>query len=238
MIMLLLLNAPLQANAKDFATHGHVFTIFERDILEVINEQLQSKDLDALNKKMQTTTKNYVENPTEVKGITNYKKQRNNHNNGKITDASLPEVFYYDPTYTLDRDIFDAKGSLLHKSGKKVNPLEYIPLRENLLFINGDDQRQVALATALHHKKWKKEQKNKKNEQNRQNQKAYNDIKDIKIILTKGSPLKIQREHKIWIYFDQAGILTSKLGIKQVPALVEQDGLRLKITHIDPAGVF
>ena len=50
-----------------------------------------------------------------------------------------------------------------------------------------------------------------------------------KIILVKGSPLKLQRKEKIWIYFDQGGILTSKLGITQVPALVVQEGLQLKI---------
>ena len=57
----------------------------------------------------------------------------------------------------------------------------------------------------------------------------------LKIILVKGEPLKLQREQreqKIWIYFDQAGFLTQKLGIKEVPALVIQDGLRLKISVI------
>ena len=57
----------------------------------------------------------------------------------------------------------------------------------------------------------------------------------LKIILVKGEPLKLQRElkkQKIWIYFDQAGFLTQKLEIKEVPALVTQDGLRLKISII------
>ena len=70
-----------------------------------------------------------------------------------------------------------------------------------MLFIDGDDELQVKFALKG----------------------------QAKIILVKGSPLKLQRKEKIWIYFDQGGILTSKLGITQVPALVVQEGLQLKI---------
>jgi len=34
------------------------------------------------------------------------------------------------------------------------------------------------------------------------------------------------------MYFDQQGVLTTKLGIKAVPAIVEQSGLRLKVTEV------
>jgi len=37
---------------------------------------------------------------------------------------------------------------------------------------------------------------------------------------------------KINLYFDQEGVLTHKLGIKQVPALVTQVGHFLKIEEI------
>ena len=53
-----------------------------------------------------------------------------------------------------------------------------------------------------------------------------------KIILTSGKSLEIQRQYKVWIYFDQQEVLTKKLGIKAVPAIVEQDKLRLKITEV------
>jgi conjugal transfer pilus assembly protein TraW len=37
---------------------------------------------------------------------------------------------------------------------------------------------------------------------------------------------------KAWqlsVYFDQQGVLTTKFGITQVPALVSQEGMRLRI---------
>ena len=40
---------------------------------------------------------------------------------------------------------------------------------------------------------------------------------------------------KAWqvsVYFDQQGALTSKFGITQVPAMVSQEGLRLRIDEL------
>ena len=34
------------------------------------------------------------------------------------------------------------------------------------------------------------------------------------------------------VYYDQQGRLTRRLGIKQVPALVSQEGLRLRIDEL------
>jgi conjugal transfer pilus assembly protein TraW len=44
-----------------------------------------------------------------------------------------------------------------------------------------------------------------------------------KVILVKGSPLKLQERLDRPIYFDQYGTLATKLGIKQVPAIAFQD---------------
>ena len=43
---------------------------------------------------------------------------------------------------------------------------------------------------------------------------------------------------KFWripIYYDQHGLLTRRLGIAQVPALVSQEGLRLRIDELELA---
>ena len=34
------------------------------------------------------------------------------------------------------------------------------------------------------------------------------------------------------VYYDQQGVLTTRLGIRQVPALVTQDGRRLRIDEL------
>lgn len=127
-----------------------------------------------------------------------------------ISKAKNTREFFYDPTYVLQEDIKDHQGIIIHNKGTEINPLISTSLTQNLIFIDGDDDEQVELALKIREKK-----------QNR-----------LKIILVKGSPLKLQRKHKIWIYFDQAGFITQKLGISEVPALVEQYELSLKITII------
>ena len=47
-----------------------------------------------------------------------------------------------------------------------------------------------------------------------------------------GSYLDLMRRWKRPVFFDQQGQLTDKLGIRHVPALVTQDGKRLKIEEI------
>ena len=183
------------SEAKDFGIEGHSFKIIEADILKVIEQRLSEMDLEKLNQQMQEATKAYVERPKEATGI---------------VKALVSKVFYYDPSYQLKEDIYDHNHNLIYPKGTRVNPLSHIPLREELVFINGDDQNQVDMALLL------RKQKNNK----------------LKIILVKGSPLKIQRKHKIWIYFDQAGFITGKFGIKEIPTIVSQDGLKLKINVI------
>ena len=38
--------------------------------------------------------------------------------------------------------------------------------------------------------------------------------------------------YKVWFYYDQNGTYTSKLNIKHVPAMVEQEGTQIKITEL------
>jgi conjugal transfer pilus assembly protein TraW len=127
-----------------------------------------------------------------------------------IINAKENKEYFFDPTFILKEDLLDHKGQLIHKAGTKVNPLEQVPLSSDLIFINGDNLKQVEFALSHYEAKASK----------------------AKIILVKGAPMKLQKEHKIWIYFDQNGILTSKFGISQVPAVVRQDKLRLKISEV------
>ena len=53
-----------------------------------------------------------------------------------------------------------------------------------------------------------------------------------KLILTGGSPIKLEEEYKLDFYFDQRGVLIKQLGIKAVPAIVMQDGKVLKIREV------
>ena len=126
-----------------------------------------------------------------------------------VTKATDTKVFYNDPSIIAPNDLKDHTGRIFHKAGIKINPLSYRslskPIRlKPIIFIDGDDETQV---------KWAIEQKGK-------------------IVLTSGSPTQLMDELDRPIYFDQGGKLTSKLGIKHVPAIVTQEGMKLKITEL------
>lgn len=128
-----------------------------------------------------------------------------------VTDAKENREYYYDPTFILEEDIRDHKGQLIYAKGIEINPLSKMRFHNVLIFINGDNKEQIEYAFQ-----------------------QYKELQEkAKIILTRGSPTKLQKEHKdVLIYFDQFGSLTKKLGIEAVPALVKQDGLKLKINEV------
>jgi len=44
--------------------------------------------------------------------------------------------------------------------------------------------------------------------------------------------MDLMKRWQIRVYYDQQGSLTRRLGITQVPALVSQEGLRLRIDEL------
>jgi conjugal transfer pilus assembly protein TraW len=117
--------------------------------------------------------------------------------------------FYVDPSFTLDRNVTDAGGRLLFAAGTRKNPLDVVSLSTRLLFFDARDQRQVAQARGL----------------------LAGEVR-IKPILTGGSYLDLMKAWRRPVYYDQQGVLTRRLGIRQVPALVSQEGLRLRIDEL------
>ncbi|OJW46280.1 MAG: type-F conjugative transfer system protein TraW [Alphaproteobacteria bacterium 41-28] len=127
-----------------------------------------------------------------------------------ITRATESRVFYFNPTHVVREDLKDHLGQVFAKKGTKINPLETVSLSQNLLFFDGDDLEQKEYA-----------------------QQQFNIEKEkLKLILIKGAPLVLSEEWQVPVYFDQGGLLTKKLGIKHVPALVTQEGLQLRIEEI------
>lgn len=125
--------------------------------------------------------------------------------------AKSARTFYVDPSFTLDRNVTDAGGRLLFAAGTRKNPLEVVSLSTRLLFFDARDQRQVAQARGLMAGGGR-----------------------IKPILTGGSYLDLMKAWRRPVYYDQQGVLTRRLGIRQVPALVSQEGLRLRVDELMP----
>ena len=128
-----------------------------------------------------------------------------------VRTTVAPRTFYFDPTYALDRNVLGAQGELLFAAGTQANPLDIVSLSRHLLFFDARDTRQVrrALELMAHY-------------QGR-----------LKPILTGGSYLDLMKSWRIPVYYDQQGLLTRRLGITQVPALVSQDGKRLRIDEME-----
>lgn len=128
-----------------------------------------------------------------------------------LTTTQAKRTFYFDPTYVLDRNVSDAQGRLMFASGTRANPLDIVSLSRRLFFFDARDPRQVAQAHSL--------------------MKRYDG--KVKPILTAGSYLDLMQAWRFPVYYDQHGLLTKRLGIRQVPALVSQEGKRLRIDEME-----
>ena len=204
--IVILLGVSMNVIAKDLGKHGATFSIKEEDPIKYIKNRLKAlEESGELLKHQQLIlekTKTKLKHPKAVEGIVNTTEEK---------------VFYYDPAYILNEDLKDHQGKIIYKKGHKVNPLAEISFGPDMLFINGEDEAQVTWAINYGREPFVNHSCSKTTS---------------KIILTKGSPIDLEEKLGVKFYFDQAGSITSKLGIKQVPSVVSQDNLRLKIQEI------
>ena len=193
--LLAVLLCPTEALARDYGQRGTVFPVIERDLLEQIHSRLtqmeRSGETARLNEDLKRRTIARVNRPDPVAGIVR---------------ASEARRWQFDPTITLAADIRGAKGELIHAAGTRVNPLDSVGLRADLLFLDGDDPDQLA---------W-----------------ALKQDANAKLILVKGAPLELMKARQRRFYFDQGGKLTERFGIRSVPARVRQQGRLLEISEI------
>jgi conjugal transfer pilus assembly protein TraW len=127
-----------------------------------------------------------------------------------LTAAKAPRTVYFDPTYVLDKNILDAQGHVLFPAGTRTNPLAITSMSKKLLFFDARDPAQARMARTL----------------------LQRDGARIKPVLVGGSYLELMKQWKTRIYFDQQGTLVRRFGIQHVPALVYQEGMRLRIDEI------
>lgn len=185
--------------AIDLGSIGPVYPIQEPHLLDFIAKRLQEKEGSGELKKLEEQARargiDAVRHPAPVAGI-------------KPTETA--RTFYYDPTFSLDRNVLDDKGNLLFAAGTRKNPLEIVALSKHLLFFDGRDKRQVMRARELIS--------------------FYSGR--VKPILVGGSYLDLMKSWGTRVYYDQQGVLTRRFGIKQVPAIVSQEGMRLRIDEL------
>ncbi|WP_126448337.1 type-F conjugative transfer system protein TraW [Sulfuricystis multivorans] len=129
-----------------------------------------------------------------------------------IKPTEVAKTHYIDPTFTLDRNVVDEHGRILYPAGTKINPFDYDRMSKVLLFFDGRDKGQVAFA-----KRFMAESKT-----------------PVKPILVAGEPLKLMREWKREVFYDQGGALSRRFAITQSPAVVAQEGKRIRVDEVRP----
>lgn len=188
------------SQATDLGTIAPTYAITEPHLLRMIEQRLREKERTGEMAGLQQAARERgiaaVRQPTPVAGL---------------QPTQLPRTFYFDPTFTLDRNVLDEKGNLMFAAGTRKNPLEVVSLSRQLLFFDARDKRQIASASAL----------------------MAQSPGHIKPILTGGSYLDLMKAWRIPVYYDQQGLLTRRFGISQVPALVSQEGMRLRIDELE-----
>ena len=127
-----------------------------------------------------------------------------------ISRTATARTFHVDPSIEVPYPISDAEGRLIVAPDTRVNPLDVVSLSRPLFFFDARDAEQVERAR----------------------RELAEHRGQVKLILTGGSYLDLMRRWKQTVYYDQQGLLTTRLGIRQVPARVTQDGKRLRIDEL------
>ncbi len=181
------------AEGENLGVFGEVFEIEEDDLLEHIFLKLNDME------RRGELNKAKLDSEERIRQMI----QRPNAIQG-ISNTTQRKEYVFDPTITVTRDIAGKDGKIFARRGEKFNPLDQIIAMKPLLFIDGDNKGQV---------KWVKAKlKDKKI--------ANHELG--KIILVNGAPLNLREELQREVFFDQYGVLTRKLGIEHVPAIVFQ----------------
>lgn len=129
-----------------------------------------------------------------------------------ITHTAEPRVWAHDPSWTSPEDIRDTEGRLVIAAGQTVNPLDVVRMRTPLLLIDGDETSHVDWAT------------------------RQSDLSPwgVKIILVNGAPFELEKTIQQPVFFDQEGLITTKFGIRSVPAKISQSGRQLQVEEVLP----
>lgn len=194
-ILFLLTSVSLSVMAKDIGTFGQLFPIAEPDMMDLINGRLKHMDEDGemahIREKAEKDIKAHAVRPVAVAGM---------------SEARQDKTWLFDPSFVADSDITDGRGHYIAHKGDRKNPLDLVPFKSTLYFINGDNPSEL---------KWVQEK-----------------IKysvNFKIILVKGNVPETSDKLDEQIFFDQYGVMVTRFGITHTPAEAFQEGNKLRI---------
>lgn len=140
LILFAIFNSAL-VRAIELGTHGGVWPIEERDMRDVMAEELMRADLGGINKQLTDSAHTFFE---------------------RLPQAGLPRAEetrtrWIDPGMVLASEIKapvkneagEWEWRVLHPAGTRVNPLEQVQPVDRLLFFNAEDEDEVAFVKAV-----------------------------------------------------------------------------------------
>ena len=120
--------------------------------------------------------------------------------------ATKDESRLFDPTYTLPHDIRNDKGEVLYPAGTKVNPYTKVRMPGRFIVI-GPNQKDF---------EWLDQ--------------VAKPVDADKILLAGGNVAVVRRTRRKNVFvLDERGV--ERLGLRAVPAIVQQEGLMLRVTE-------
>ena len=138
----------------------------------------------------------------------------NPHGVDGVVDTTKPRTWLFDPTIIVPQDYHDQYGRVFAHAGDRINPLERYPgYNRVMVFIDGRKPAQVRFAASQWHKIGPER---------------------VLVILTNGSPTKLDKSERMPFYFDQGGYITSHFEITHVPATVVRENNALRISEVYP----
>jgi len=116
--------------ARDFGQMGETFPIIEQDLLLTIETRLRnlqsSSKLAALQDQMRDQAISSVRRPKPVAGI---------------SAATQKRAWFFDPSTIVENDITDEKGNIIAARGQRINPMNFVKLSQELIFVDGVTRR-------------------------------------------------------------------------------------------------
>ena len=128
----------------------------------------------------------------------------------KLPRAGESKKYLVDVTYRLEEDIVGVDGRVAYPKGFPVNPLEYVSLSGNLVFLNGSDPEQVA---------WFRES-------------PYFAEIGTRLMITDGSWYELMEDLKIPVYYADSKVV-DRLQVRRVPTVARQSGSLLELEEVE-----
>lgn len=186
--------------AKELGAVGSIWKIKERSLITVMQERLAKKFENKSEEEIQNEIRERIEQralrPDPVQGV---------------IKATKTEIRYFDPSFTVTKDLADQNGIIFVRKGQVYNPFDISGFTQTLIFIDGDDVQQL---------NWVKSFKPS--------------TMRSKIILINGNIKDTEKYLSQKVYFDQLGELSARFDIERVPSIIEAapQEKKLKITEV------